>query len=54
MYHTGSMKTHQKKYGGEGLDYIDRIIIPKLRENGVTEKQIRTMLVDNPARVLQF
>ena len=54
LSHDACMKTHQKKYGGEGLDYIDRIIIPKLREKGVTEKQIRTMLVDNPTRVLQF
>jgi phosphotriesterase-related protein len=32
--------------------HITRDVLPALRERGVTEDQIRTMLVDNPRRIL--
>jgi phosphotriesterase-related protein len=32
--------------------HITRDVLPALRERGVTEEQIRTMLVDNPRRIL--
>jgi len=32
--------------------HISRDVLPALREQGVTEDQIHTMLVDNPARIL--
>jgi phosphotriesterase-related protein len=32
--------------------HISRDVLPALRERGVTEEQIRTMLVDNPRRLL--
>ena len=33
--------------------HISRDILPALRERGVTEDQVRTMLVDNPRRVFE-
>ncbi len=33
--------------------HIHRDVLPALRDRGVTEQQIRTMLVDNPKRVLE-
>jgi len=41
-----------KKYGGEGYDSFFRYGIPRLRMAGVTDEQIRVMLVDNPRRLL--
>jgi phosphotriesterase-related protein len=42
------MLTH---YGGFGYSYLLRHFVPRLRRHGVSEEQIRTMLVDNPRRV---
>jgi phosphotriesterase-related protein len=41
-------------YGGGGYDYLLTGFVPLLREEGVEEESIRTMLVENPARVLAF
>ncbi len=43
-----------KRYGGAGYSHMLEHIVPTLRYHGVTEKQVRTMMVDNPARVLSF
>ena len=40
--------------GGHGFDYLLTTFVPLLREEGLTEEQIRTILVDNPIRVLDF
>ncbi len=41
-----------RRYGGHGYDYLLRFGREMLRVNGVSEAAIRTMLIDNPARVL--
>lgn len=41
-----------KKYGGEGYDSFFRYGVPRLNQTGVSDADIRTMLVDNPARLL--
>lgn len=43
-----------KKYGGAGYSHLLEHIIPSLKYYGVTQKQISTMTVDNPRRVLSF
>jgi phosphotriesterase-related protein len=43
-----------KTYGGAGYSHILEHIVPTLRYYGVKEKQIRTMLISNPKRVLSF
>ncbi len=40
--------------GGHGFDYLLTTFIPLLRKEGLTEEQIRIILVDNPVRVLDF
>ena len=42
------------KYGGYGYAHILRNIVPRFREKGVSEEDIHSMLVANPARVLAF
>ena len=40
--------------GGHGFDYLLTTFVPLLREEGLTEEEIRIILVDNPVRVLDF
>jgi phosphotriesterase-related protein len=39
-------------YGGNGYAYIAEQFLPRLRERGVSEDEIRMLTVDNPRRVL--
>ena len=41
-------KKKNKMYAAMGFDRIDKTIIPRLRELGVTKEQIRRISVDNP------
>ena len=41
-------------YGGPGRTHILRDILPLFRKEGITEGEIRAMLVDNPKKILQF
>jgi phosphotriesterase-related protein len=41
-----------RHYGGNGYTYLLDAFLPRLRERGVDEATIRTMTVDNPARIL--
>lgn len=39
-------------HGRYGYSYLHRVVLPRLREAGITETSLRRMLVDNPARIL--
>lgn len=39
-------------YGGNGYAYLAETFLPRLRERGVGEAEIRTLTVDNPRRIL--
>jgi phosphotriesterase-related protein len=52
LSHDVDTKMKLKKYGGMGYTYILQHIVPWLKYNGVTDNQIRNMLVDNPRRLL--
>ena len=41
-------------WGGPGLTYILWRFLPWLHERGLDPQRIHTMLVDTPARMLQF
>ena len=40
--------------GGSGYAHILRTIVPYMRDKGMPEEQINTLLVDNPKRVFTF
>ena len=42
------------KNGGGGYTYIATVIVPGLKAKGISDDTIRTILVDNPRRVLTF
>jgi len=52
--HDVYLKIHLTRYGGQGYAYILRYIVPALKYAGVTDKQIRNILVENPKRLLSF
>jgi phosphotriesterase-related protein len=52
--HDIAWRTRQVEYGGHGYGHIYRNVIPMMRRRGFTEKEIDTILVDNPARLLAF
>jgi phosphotriesterase-related protein len=41
-------------YGGRGYGHILKHFVPKLKEIGVTDRQIHTMLVENPRRLYTY
>jgi phosphotriesterase-related protein len=41
-----------RRYGGNGYTYLADSFLPRLRAAGVSDAEIRTMTVDNPARLL--
>ncbi|MBV6522445.1 MAG: Phosphotriesterase homology protein [Gemmatimonadaceae bacterium] len=43
-----------KKNGGGGFAYISTMVVPALRAKGVSDATIRTIMVENPRRVLTF
>lgn len=45
-------KSHLKKCGGIGYNYLYEVFLPQAREQGISEEQLRQMLVDNPRRLL--
>jgi phosphotriesterase-related protein len=53
-----SMDVHRRSYwrcmGGIGYDYLLTRFVPMMLENGITEEQVHTMLVENPKRCLPF
>ena len=44
-------KLQLRRYGGYGYAYLHRHVIPRLKFLGVSDKQIRTMTIDNPKRM---
>ena len=47
-------KTMQVHHGGWGYAHILRRVVPGFRALGVTEEDLRAILVANPARLLTF
>ncbi len=41
-----------RRYGGNGYTYLADAFLPRLREAGVSDAEIRTITVDNPRRLL--
>ena len=52
--HDAGYKLRNARYGGKTYDHILTNIVPRMKKRGFTEEQIRTILVDNPRRILTF
>ena len=42
------------KYGGQGYSHIIKNIIPRMKDEGFTDKTIQLIFIDNPKRILTF
>ena len=47
-------KHRLRRYGGHGYDHILLNMVPVMRVKGMSDEQIRTLLVKNPQRLLRF
>lgn len=47
-------KSRLCRYGGPGYAHILNNVVPLMRQKGITEEQIHTILVENPKRLLSF
>ena len=45
-------KIYLRHYGGYGYDHILKTIVPMFKRNGVSEDEVRYMMVDNPRRAI--
>ncbi len=54
LSHDMARRSRLLRNGGHGYGYILREFVPRLREAGVDEATVQTMLVDNPRRLLAF
>jgi phosphotriesterase-related protein len=52
--HDICMKMHLCRYGGRSYSHILENVVPLMREKGMPEEHIYTLLVENPKRLLQF
>ena len=52
--HDMCMKHNLWHYGGPGYSHILDNVVPLMRKKGMPEETIRTILVENPKRLLQF
>ena len=48
------LKTLLHRYGGWGYDHILTNIVPMMQDEGITEKQVVTLLRENPKRFLDI
>jgi phosphotriesterase-related protein len=47
-------KIQLKKYGGTGFSYINEYFLPELKRLGVSDENIRKIMIDNPRKALTF
>jgi phosphotriesterase-related protein len=52
LSHDNCFKSHLVGYGGHGYAYISTRFVPLLREAGLSDEQVRLLLVENPRRAL--
>lgn len=54
LSHDLSRQSRLLRNGGKGYGYILREFVPMLKEKGVSDATLQTILVDNPRRLLAF
>jgi phosphotriesterase-related protein len=54
LSHDICMKIQIRKYGGMGYGHILEHIVPVMKYNGLSDSQIKTILVENPKRILSW
>ena len=47
-------KARTSTYGGYGYGHLIENIVPRMRDRGIPEEQVRQVMINNPARILTF
>ena len=47
-------KIRLSRYGGTGYSHILQNVVPIMKQKGVTEDQVQTIMVENPRRAFTF
>lgn len=47
-------KFNLKGFGGGGLTYVHKHVIPRIMESGISKNDIKKMMIENPKRLLTF
>ena len=47
-------KTNLLTYGGKGYNHIQKYVVPIMLNSGMSRKQIDTIMIENPRRILSF
>jgi phosphotriesterase-related protein len=54
LSHDIATKHRLHTYGGLGYDHLISNVVPRLQSRGLSEQDVATLIVDNPARVYSF
>jgi phosphotriesterase-related protein len=54
LSHDIATKHRLQAYGGLGYDHLITNVVPRLHARGLSEQQVSSLIVDNPARVYAF
>ena len=54
LSHDVATKHRLHAYGGLGYDHLITNVVPRLRKRGLTQANIDTLIIDNPARIYAF
>jgi len=54
LSHDICYKVRLVRYGGHGYGHILRHLVPQLRRKELGDKELKTLLVENPARAVTF
>jgi phosphotriesterase-related protein len=47
-------KVQLRRFGGRGYDHILRNVAPALRERGLTDQEVTSLIIDNPSTLLAY
>ena len=54
LSHDIATKHRLHAYGGLGYDHLITNVVPRLRRRGLSDADVETLIVDNPARLFSF
>ncbi|MCH2623405.1 MAG: hypothetical protein MKZ66_09185, partial [Acidimicrobiales bacterium] len=54
LSHDIATKHRLHAYGGLGYDHLLTNVVPRLRQRGLSEAEVNTLIIDNPAQIFGF
>ena len=54
LAHDNCTKHRLREFGGHGFDHIPTTVAAWMKQAGMTQAQLDTLLIENPRRILTF